>query len=368
MPVTNLKSKRCWQFRAAAGESEVGELLLYGPLSSESWWGDEVTPKQFAEELRALGAIRELRIYINSPGGDVFAGSTMYSILSRHSARKVVTVDGLAASAASLVAMAGDRIIMPINAMMMIHNPWMLVVGDAPTLRKAAEDLDKVRESMIAVYHARTGLEPERIAQLLDAETWMTAQDAVDLGFADQVEQAKEVAASVRGTTLVVNGVQVDLRQFRNPPKLLTVRRVYAGVVPEDVSDKKAPEDTPWEAPNLEDFTDKSWDELTDAEKRRIAGHYAWAAEMPPAAFGDLKLPHHRPSDGAIVWRGVTAAAQRLDQTDLPAEDVPKVRRHLERHYHQFGRKAPWEEDTEGRLRLLELELELYAGTRRNEP
>lgn len=115
------------------------------------------------------------------------------------------------------------------------------------------------------------------------------------------------------------------------------------GVVPSDVSDQIAPEDTPWSAPTLADFTEGSWDELTAAERRRIAGHYAWAPAMPPERFTDLKLPHHRPSDGAVVWRGVFAAAQRLDQLDIPADDLARVRAHLARHYRQFDREPPWE-------------------------
>lgn len=361
-------SRKFWQIRAAAEEG-AGELLLYGEISDSTWWGDEVTPKQFREDLQALGDIKELRIYINSPGGDVFAGSAIYSILSRHSARKVVYVDGLAASAASFVAMAGNRIVMPRNAMMMIHNPWMLAIGDANTFRKLADDLDKIREAMLTAYQARTGLERERIIELLDAETWMTAEEAVELGFADEVEEAKQVAACVRGPKLVINGVEVNMSQYRNPPKVLVagpVPQVKNGVVPDDVSREKAPEDTPWEAPALSDFTDEPWEDLSDDEKRRIAGHYAWAAEMPPEAFGDLKLPHHRASDGAVVWRGVVAAAQRLDQTDIPAEDVPKVRAHLASHYRQFGKTPPWE-DAQEKLRLLALELELLIGQGRND-
>jgi HK97 family phage prohead protease len=118
---------------------------------------------------------------------------------------------------------------------------------------------------------------------------------------------------------------------------------VTRGVSPRDVSMETAPEDTPWSAPTLSDFTDGSWDELTEPEQRRIAGHFAWAASMPPATFGDLKLPHHRASDGAVVWRGVAAAAQRLEQADIPEADLAAVRAHLARHYRQFDREPPWE-------------------------
>lgn len=349
------RSRRFWQVRNAA-EPGVGELLLYGEIADYLWWGDEVTPKQFWDDLQKLGDIKELRVYINSPGGDVFAGQAIHSMLRRHPARVTVYVDGLAASAASLVAMAGDRIVMPRNAMMMIHNPWTFVGGPADFLRQVADELDKIRESMVAAYEGKTGLDRGRIIGMLDAETWMTAEEAVSLGFADEIEEAKAVAASIAGPgRLVVNGVAVDLSRYRNPPKVLVagpVPNVRNGVVPDDVSRDLAPEDTPWEAPTLSDFTDQSWDELSDDEKRRIAGHYAWAAEMPPETFGDLKLPHHRASDGAVVWAGVVAAAQRLEQADIPAEDLPRVRAHLASHYHQFGRKAPWEEGSNARRTL----------------
>ncbi len=117
------------------------------------------------------------------------------------------------------------------------------------------------------------------------------------------------------------------------------------GVVPADVSDKLAPENTPWEAPSLGDFTDKAWGDLSDDEKKNIAGHYAWAKEEPPETFGDLKLPHHRPSDGAVVWRGVAASMAVLmggrGGVEIPDADRKKVYDHLAHHYEQFGKEAP---------------------------
>jgi len=337
--------KKFWQFRAAADDPKAGELLLYGIISDYSWWEDEVTPKQFKEDLDALGDVDEIRVYINSDGGDIFAGQAIYSILKRHKARVTVYVDGLAASIASVVAMAGDMIYMPKNAMMMIHNPWTIAVGNADDFRKLADDMDKIRESLIVAYQGKSGLEREKIVEMMDAETWMTAEEAVELGFADEIEQTKQIAATVRGSKLVVNGQEFDLARFRNVPAgLRFMPQFFAGVVPRDVSREKAPEDEEWEAPTLSDFTDESWGDLSDAEKRRIAGHYAWAAAMPPERFGDLKLPHHRPSDGAVVWRGVANAAARLPQSDIPSEDVSKVQAHLGSHYRQFDRTPPWEE------------------------
>lgn len=117
------------------------------------------------------------------------------------------------------------------------------------------------------------------------------------------------------------------------------------GVVPRNVSSELAPIGTPWRRPTLSDFTDRSWDDLSDAEKRRIAGHFAWAASMPPARFGDLKLPHHRPSDGRVVWRGVAAAMAALlgarGGVDIPDADRRAVYNHLAAHYRQFDREPP---------------------------
>lgn len=118
------------------------------------------------------------------------------------------------------------------------------------------------------------------------------------------------------------------------------------GVVPKNISTKKAPEDEKWSAPTLSDFTGKDWNDLSDDEKNNIAKHYAWAKEMPPTNFGDLKLPHHRPSDGAVVWAAVTNAAARLNQTNLPSGIIDKVKSHIEGHYKQFGKESPWKEES----------------------
>lgn len=214
------KRKKFWTLRAAANEPGVGELLLYGEIADYTWWGDEVTPKQFKEELDALGGISELRVYINSPGGDVFAGQAIHSMLKRHKARVTVYIDGLAASIASVIAMAGDEVVIPVNAMMMIHQPWTIAAGNAADFRKLADDLDKIAESVVAAYAEKTGLDNEEIIALMDAETWLTAKEAVDLGFADTLEESRQVAASLRDGTLVVQGHEFDLSRYRTPPKL----------------------------------------------------------------------------------------------------------------------------------------------------
>lgn len=222
MPKTKNKA-RFWSFRPRA-ETNAAELLLYGIISSESWWGDEVTPLQFKADLDALGDIDELHIYINSDGGDVFAGQAIHSMLKRHSAHKVAHVDGLAASIASVIPMAADEVLMPRNTMMMIHNPWTWGVGNAADFRKMADDLDKIRESLIAAYLDKSGMDRDELIALMDAETWLTADEAVEYGLADRVEDAKAVAASLSADGLVINGQQMDLSRYRNVPKLLVAQ------------------------------------------------------------------------------------------------------------------------------------------------
>lgn len=189
------KNKKFWNFKAL--DENTAELTLYGEISDISWWGDEVTPKQFKEDLDALGDIDTLNVYINSPGGDVFAGQAIYSMLKRHKATINVYVDGLAASIASLIAMAGDKVIMPANAMMMVHNPWTFAFGNANDFRKLADDMDKIRDSMVVAYESRSALTTDEIIELLDAETWLSAEDCLEYGFCDEIEETKEIAACV---------------------------------------------------------------------------------------------------------------------------------------------------------------------------
>jgi ATP-dependent Clp protease protease subunit len=203
-----------WNFKAKT--KTEGELLLYGDLSSVSWYEDSITPKEFKKDLDALGDIDILNIYVNSPGGDVFAAQAMVSMLKRHKAEKNIYVDGLMASAATFFVDVG-KVFMPSNAMMMIHNPMGLFVGNANDARKFADDLDKVRESMLAIYREKTGMKDNEIIPLLDAETWMTAEEAINYGFADEVEAEKKVAASLNGEELIFNGISAKLERFKHP-------------------------------------------------------------------------------------------------------------------------------------------------------
>lgn len=204
--------------RNQTGE-RTGEIYLYGIIENDpALFDGDPTPKGFVEELAALGAVASLDIRINSEGGNVFAGQAIHSILRRHEARKVVTVDGLAASIASVIAMAGDEVVMPVNSMMFVHNPQIISIGEAADHRKTADELDRIREGLIAAYQDRTRLPRRELIDMLDAETWMTAQEAVDKRFADRVEQRPVKAAMVDKDVLLINGLGVNLRKYEKRP------------------------------------------------------------------------------------------------------------------------------------------------------
>ena len=166
---------------------------------SYKWDDTDTTAKSFKEDLDNLGDIDTLNIYINSPGGSVFQGQAIYSIIKRHKAKINVYVDGVAASIASVIAMSGDAIFMPRNSMMMIHNPWTCAWGNANELRKQADDLDKIRESLIEAYLSKAGdkLSRETLIEIMDNETWLTAQECYDYGLCDELIEEKEIAASI---------------------------------------------------------------------------------------------------------------------------------------------------------------------------
>jgi ATP-dependent Clp protease protease subunit len=182
-----------WDFKAAA--EKKGELYLYGEISDTSWWGDEVTPAQFQKDLAALGDIDVLDVYINSPGGDVFAGIAIYNILKRHNATVNVHVDGLAASAASIIAMAGDKIVMPKAATMMIHNASSFGWGNKIKLQKLVDELGRIDGQLADIYTARTKRDKANVVVWMDNERWMSGDEAFADGFADEVEENKAVAA-----------------------------------------------------------------------------------------------------------------------------------------------------------------------------
>jgi ATP-dependent Clp protease protease subunit len=180
------------QFKAKGSR---GEIWLYDQIGEDFWSGGGITDKQFQKELSALGNVSEISLRINSPGGDVFQGFAIYNMLKRHPANIVVDVDALAASIASIIAMAGDTIRMAKNAMMMIHNPQGMAYGDANEMVRVKALLDQIKGSLVDTYVDRTGQKGGDLANWMDDETWFTAESAVERGFADSVTRETTVNA-----------------------------------------------------------------------------------------------------------------------------------------------------------------------------
>ena len=175
-------------------KAEKAEIWIYEYIGEDFWTGGGVTAKNFQKDLDAIKA-KQIDLHINSPGGDVFDGVTIYNLLKQHPATITTYIDGLAASIASVIALAGDKVYMAENALYMIHNPWGFAMGDANDMRKTADVLDKIRSSMLTTYISASGKPEEEIIPLLDAETWMDAEEAKAFGFVDEVTEKMDLAA-----------------------------------------------------------------------------------------------------------------------------------------------------------------------------
>jgi len=172
--------RKFWNFYSS---EEENILRIDGYIAETSWFEDGVTPKQFAAELEKVKG--DLTVWINSGGGDCFAASRIYTMLKEHSGKVTVKIDGIAASAASVIAMSGDEVLMSPTALMMVHNPASLIFGEVQDLEQGIEMLNEVKESIINAYTLKTGLSRAKLSRMMDSETWFSAKKAVELGFAD---------------------------------------------------------------------------------------------------------------------------------------------------------------------------------------
>jgi ATP-dependent Clp endopeptidase proteolytic subunit ClpP len=211
--------KRWYDFRAQARGAEI---VIYDEIGAFA-----IPAKAFLDELKALGPVAKLTVRINSPGGSVFDGVAIYNALKRHDAAITVWIDGIAASIASMIAMAGDDVVMPENAMLMLHDPSGLVAGTASDMRATAEALDRMKAGMVAAYRDKSGRDDAEIEALMTAETWLSAQEALELGLADRIEQPVRMAA------------HFDLSRFRNPPPQLAALVATPSPQEDDMSDSK---------------------------------------------------------------------------------------------------------------------------------
>jgi ATP-dependent Clp endopeptidase proteolytic subunit ClpP len=218
----------------------VAELSIYDEIGSYG-----VPAKAFIDEMKSLGDISELTLRINSPGGSVFDGIAIYNALKRHPAKVIVTVEGLAASIASVILCAGDEVIMPKNALIMIHDPSAVVMGSARDMRSMAEALDKMRDGLVSAYHDKTGRDQPDITDWMAKETWFDAEEALEAGFADLIEEPVAMVATF------------DLSNFtRVPPALASL--------PHQTSPKRSSENTET------NMTEKSNPEPAETEAEKV--------------------------------------------------------------------------------------------------
>lgn len=208
--------RRMWELKQAATGNL--ELYIYGDVEGDrdSWWGEvtesETSASHFRRELEKYPGAAVIDVYINSYGGSVFEGTAIYTQLKRHPAKKIVHIDGFACSIASVIAMAGDEVVMPANTLMMVHNMWMGVCGNAAELRKAADDLDIINAAGRRAYLQKAGekLTEERLTEMMDAETWLTAEACMEYGLADRYA---EEDADMSKAAEVLQKVNLDTRQ-----------------------------------------------------------------------------------------------------------------------------------------------------------
>jgi ATP-dependent Clp protease protease subunit len=205
------------QYRIENSGSPDPELYLYGDIGA-GWFGDGITADRVIKDLNALGKKKTIVVRIDSPGGNVFDGLNIYNALVRNPATIRVEIDAMAASIASIIAMSGRTIRMADNAMMMVHEPWTGVVGTSADLRKQADVLDKTRDNLVRIYADRSGLPQDKASDMMRAETWMNAPEALAAGLINEITPNLAIAASVYRANLPRYG-------YRNLPRFLLTPR-----------------------------------------------------------------------------------------------------------------------------------------------
>jgi len=217
-------AKKFWSIRNEAEET-TAELMLYGEIANETWYGDEVTPKQFAEDIRSLGG-KALTVRVNSPGGDVFAAQAIYNQLKSYTGSVTAYIDGMAASAATIITCAADKVIMPDNAIFMIHNPMVGVCDylNEGKIKEIGNQLTAVKQTIVNAYLKKcTNVSESKLKKMMDAETWMTAQEAQSYGFVDELGDSMPVQNTIRNGRVFVNKMSYSLDRFDNKKQLESV-------------------------------------------------------------------------------------------------------------------------------------------------
>lgn len=209
--ILNLQSHKPIEIRNKS--KDTAEILIYGAIGA-SFWEDSITAKQFSDELKKLDAsVKNVDLRINSPGGDVFEGYAIANRIKQHSSKFTIYIDGLAASIASIIAIAGDEVVIGEGAQMMIHSAWTVAMGNARDLEKVIDRLGEIDEQLISLYVKKTGKSRAEIRDMVEKETWLNADEAVEMGFADRKFEADiAIAASVLDKATWINRVPKNIK------------------------------------------------------------------------------------------------------------------------------------------------------------
>ena len=195
-------------------EEKTAELILYGSIGSDEYW-DDISDKVFKQDIENLGDVENITLHINSPGGSVFSAVAIANTLRNHKAKVTANIDGLAASAATIITSACDTVRMPKNALFMIHNPITFAYGNNQEMQKTVEMLDKVKNSIIETYLSKTKVDKKTLSELMDNETWMDAETAKEYGFVDEIVN-EEVGKEFVENKLIINNMAFDISKFKN--------------------------------------------------------------------------------------------------------------------------------------------------------
>lgn len=316
--------KQFWKFSnevSSAGK----EVYIDGVISDESWWGDEATPQQLREELQAYANGQPLTVVLNSVGGDVFAGLAMYNALRELDSEVTIRVDGLAASIASVIAMAGDNIIMSPGSMMMVHRPSTIAWGNADEMQKTIELLQTIEESIFPIYADRTGLSLEQVTELVNAETWMSAEKAVELGFADSLAKSVKKPETEEAPQNAFNAFAFSMKATADA---IAKSAPHAEAEPEaPVPDKEEEEEVIPPTPDPEPTpTPPEGDEPAPADESKPVEE--------PSEEAPAEQPKDEPTNSAeketpVMGKPTETPEGIVDQLPTPAPSAPTAEQYL---------------------------------------
>jgi len=306
-----MRQTKQW-YRIRATKNKTAQILIYEHIG-QNWLGEGVSAKRFVEDLQALD-VDSIELHINSPGGNVFDGNAIYNSLKAHKAKIDVKIDGIAASIASVIAMSGNTVEMPENAMLMIHNPSGVVIGTAEDMSKMADNLEKVKIGLVAAYHDKSQLDNDQISEMMTDETWITASEALKYGLADEITERVNIQANFEDLSQYknvpenfLNGITGKIKkQEENPmPKQIVIAEITLDLI-------RA------EHPTI--VTD-----LIDEGKKTGAKEGAESERNRIKAVQDQLIPGHEKLINGLMWDGKTTGEQAAVQV-LAAEKATRVK------------------------------------------